>query len=73
MDLTLRSVITRDGVMSSMVQSRSSAGAPLYTFVCEVERGPDDAIGFPDDEAAIRRFSHGEEGLQVFWSSWDVF
>ncbi|TFK58135.1 hypothetical protein BDN72DRAFT_851843 [Pluteus cervinus] len=68
-DLKLCTAVTRDGVISSMVESRSVAGAPLWRFVCRVKYGPLNSTGYPKDDASFARLR--EEGLQLFWSSQD--
>ncbi|TFK67784.1 hypothetical protein BDN72DRAFT_898690 [Pluteus cervinus] len=65
-DLQLCDLVSRDGVISSMVESRSAAGAPLWVFLCRVRSGSP-SIGYPKDVAAFDRLR--EAGLQLFWSA----
>ncbi|TFK69822.1 hypothetical protein BDN72DRAFT_896914 [Pluteus cervinus] len=66
-DLELSPLVTTDGVISSMIKSRSAAGAPLWAFECEVKRVPSNSTGYPKDEEALQRLM--QDGLQLDWDS----
>ncbi|TFK59181.1 hypothetical protein BDN72DRAFT_966139 [Pluteus cervinus] len=68
-DLQLRKCVTKDGVISSMLESRSAAGSPLWAFVCKVLYGPSNSTGYPQDEAVMQRLL--QDGLQLYWTLLD--
>ncbi|TFK58088.1 hypothetical protein BDN72DRAFT_851852 [Pluteus cervinus] len=64
-DLELSPLVTPDGTISSMVESRSAAGAPLWAFECEVKHGPSNPTGHSKDQAVLQRLMR--DGLQLDW------
>ncbi|TFK60179.1 hypothetical protein BDN72DRAFT_965814 [Pluteus cervinus] len=64
-DLQFCTCITKDGVVSSMVNSRSAAGVPLWAFVCRVQY---ESTGYSKDEAVFQRLL--QDGLQLYWYVW---
>ncbi|TFK60434.1 hypothetical protein BDN72DRAFT_904972 [Pluteus cervinus] len=61
-DLQFCTCTTTDGVISSMVDSRSAAGVPLWAFVCKAQY---DSTGYSKDQAVFQRLL--QDGLQLYW------
>ena len=65
-DLGFHHIVAKDGVISSMIDSRSTAGMPLWAFSCRAGYGPLNSTGYPKDEEAMQNLV--QRGLQLCWN-----